>query len=127
VRQFLVRNLVHIRDLIHVTHHNDGMVGAGAAIEASQDALALILLATPRVLILRRLLGRHDDVLNLVEPLCETGTVIVEKELLWRTRVTHFRFDKHETINVPVETAEPELKNVELIVKHKTIYEHLYE
>jgi len=92
-----------------------------------QLALTLFLLAPAWVLMFSTVFDGWIAAVDRNVSQCETGTVIVEKDLLWRTRVTHFRFDKHETINVPVETAESELKNVELIVKHKTIYEHLYE
>ena len=70
--------------------------------------------------------GDHEEQIWLIYN--EAGRmVLMKKELLWSSHVTYFRFDKYETINVLVETREPELKNVELIVKHKTIYEHLYE
>jgi hypothetical protein len=124
-----MNNFRHVRNLIHVANHNDRPVSARRrrSIETAQDTLALILFSAPRILVLRGLFGGHDDVLNLVEPLCEPVSIILKKELFGSSDVTHFRFDKYETINILVETHKSELENVELVIKHETIYEHLYE
>ena len=102
-----------------------GPVGARAAVEASQDTLALVLLARPRVRILRGLLGRHDDVLDLREPLGETLPVVLEKELLGTTDVRHLGLDEHEAIDVPVQELQAELEDIKLVIEHECIYEHL--
>jgi hypothetical protein len=122
-----MNNFRHVRNLIHVANHNDRLVGAGRSIETAQDTLALVLFAAPWILVLRGFFGSNDDVLNLVEPLYKPGSIILKKELFGSSHMTHFRFDKYETIHVLIETRKSELENVELVIKHETIYEHLYE
>jgi hypothetical protein len=135
MRKLFKRYDTQIGNLIHITDHDNrlvgdgilkGSVGAYAPLDAPKDTLALILFTGPRVLILWGLLGRDDDVFNLMEPLGVSFAVLLKKELFGTTHVVDFSLDKYETIHVPVENLETKFKNIILIIKHKRVYEHLY-
>ena len=133
VRKFLVRHLCHVRNLIDVTDHHDSLIGHGgtglavgahATLETTKNTLALVLFAAPRVLILRSLLGRDDNVYNLGEPLGVSLTVVLKEQLLGSTHMIHLRLDQYETINVLVEEFEPQLQYVQLVIEHEGVTEH---
>jgi hypothetical protein len=124
----------HIGNLVHVTDHHDGLirygsmngaVGVSAVRQTAQDALALILLTCPRVLILGRLVSFDDHVFDLVEPFGEALLIFVKIQRFGPTHVIHLGLDKYEPVNVPVEALETELEHIELVIKHECVYKHL--
>jgi hypothetical protein len=120
VRKLLERNLRHVWNLIYVTDHDNRLVWHGS--KATQDALALVLLTCPRVLILWGLISFDDDVLNLVEPLGVTLLIFIEIERLGTTHVVHLGLDEYETVNVLVEALESKFEHIEFIVEHECIH-----
>jgi hypothetical protein len=121
--KLLKRNLGHIRDLVHVTNHDDCLVWHVP--KAAQNALALILLTCPRVLIFGGLVSFDDNVLNLVEPLGVTLLIFIEIERLWTTHVIHFGLDEYETVYVSIEDFQSKFQYVKLIIEHERVTDHL--
>jgi hypothetical protein len=55
-----------------------------------------------------------------------TGSSIVRKEqLFWASYVIHLCLDQYETINVLVQYLKSELEDIEFIIKHKCVDQHL--
>ena len=120
-RKVLERNLGHVRDLVHVADHNDGIIWN--VLEAAHDTLALILLARPRVGVGRCLGGRDDHVRNFVKPFGVPLLVLVEKEFLGSTDVIHLGFNEDESVDPFIEDREAELEHIKLVIKHKRVHE----
>jgi hypothetical protein len=134
MRQLFERNYTHIGNFIHVANHNDSLfgnrdlkdpVGASASFESLHNALALIFFAAPGIFILGCLFCSHDDVGDFWEPLCESFSVVLKKEFLWTANVIDFRLDQNKSVNITIEKFKAELENIELVVEHEPIYEHL--
>jgi hypothetical protein len=123
MRQVFIWDNIHVRNLIHVGQHHDG--GRVHTLQPPRDAFPLVLFAEPWVRPLGSLLGRHDDVLNLRQPLGESLLVILKEELLWPSRMVHLRLDEYETVNTPVENSQTELEDVQFVIEHERIDEHL--
>jgi hypothetical protein len=123
VGKLLERNLCHIRNLVNVTDHDYRLVRHVR--EAAEDALALIFLTCPWVLVLWGFVSLDDDVFNLVKPLGVTLLIFIKIERLGTTHVVHLCLDEYETVYVSVEALETELEHVKLIIEHKCVYEHL--
>ena len=123
MRQLFKRNPAHIGNLIHVTNHDYGVTAR--VLKTSHDALSLVLFATPGILLLWSLVSSYHDMHDFWEPLCESLSVVLEKQFLWTANVIDFRLDKNKSINITIEKLKAELENIELVVEHEPIYEHL--
>jgi hypothetical protein len=124
VRQLLKRYDTQVWNLIHVTDHDDGPVRD--VLDAPKNTLALVLFTGPWILIFGRLLGCHNDMFNLVEPLGIPVFILFKKQLFGTSHVVHFGLDKYETIHVPVKNLEAKFEDTQLVIEHERVYEHLY-
>ena len=119
----LPANLLHIRNLVKVTYHDGGTIVN--PLETLQNAGTLVLLTRPGVLIGRTLFRFYDNVLNLGEPLAETLFVLLKKQLLRATHVVHLSLHKHKEVDKGVKHSQTQLKDIQLIIEHKSVHNHI--
>jgi hypothetical protein len=123
VRKLLERDLRHVRNLIHVTDHDDGAIRNGR--HPTQHTLPLVFLTGPAAAVLGRLFGRDDYMCYLVNPLGVALLVILEKKLLGLTSVIDLGLHENKLINIAVKELKTEFEDIKLVIEHKPIYQHL--
>jgi hypothetical protein len=60
-----------------------------------------------------------------MEPLGIAVFIFLKIQRLWISHVVYLGLDEHETVYIPIETLEPKLKHIKLVIEHKRITDHL--